>query len=324
VKILAAVLALALPASAVAADCEYSHVAGGFGYSCAIAIPEKTLDCWGYLFPSFPGAGPHPGVATAAVSVGYTESCIVRDDDDTLECWGDTFTENCTESIWDGTEPAGTFLDVGVEWVEACALATDGSIECFGRTQADADCRGLLYLDTPGGTGHTHLTVGTFSACAITGAGALACWGDIEDDYGPAPAGTFIDVSCNYDGCCAINASGGIECWGDDFYGQVTDAPVATDFVRLSDAGFEAEHMCAMDATGNVECWGYDNDNQVSGLPASLFDQINHNSWFTCGITTDSHVECWGNDLATGAVDDAPTVDTCVPAAPYVVINVGM
>ncbi len=58
---------------------------------------------------------------------------------------------------------------------------------------------------------------------------------------------------------CAIEGSGEVTCWGWDNYGQVSDRPASTPFVRLA-AGWY--HTCGITTSGDLECWGRDDIGQ--------------------------------------------------------------
>jgi hypothetical protein len=147
---------------------------------------------------------------------------------------------------------------VSVGTNHACAIATDGTLDCFGDSSAGT------VLDEPAGT-YTAVAAGPAHACAIATDGTLECWGaDGSGQVAEMPAGTYRAVSAGHDFVCAVGTDGIATCWG-DVAGALTDDLPAEPVTTIS-AGFG--HACAMVGTGGGRCWGSPADGQLGSAPS--------------------------------------------------------
>ena len=111
----------------------WSQIAVGYEHACALD-EEGLVECWGWSA----GEGEVDGVRFKAISAGDAYTCGVTLDG-FVQCW-DTHYEgrfNNNEdwpeydSVW-LTAPAGTFIDVEVEWEIGAAVTSERDIVTFG------------------------------------------------------------------------------------------------------------------------------------------------------------------------------------------------
>ena len=86
-----------------------------------------------------------------------------------------------------------------------CAIATDGTIQCWGHRGASDNA--------PDGT-YTAISIGNNETCALAADGTVECW-----DYGwssttDVPEGRYTAVAVGTGRACALATDGNFECWG--------------------------------------------------------------------------------------------------------------
>lgn len=147
------------------------------------------------------------------------------------------------------TPPPGAFVEVVSGRGYSCARSEDGAVACFGpRSTAAPDER---FVRLAGGHWQT--------ACGITHAGDLACWGDGHDGLTEPPQGRFKDVlSCGTEHCCALRGDDVLECWGSNAEDRASSPTGA--FTVLA-AG--RDHTCGVRADGTA-CWGSNSSGQAN------------------------------------------------------------
>ncbi|MBN1437764.1 MAG: hypothetical protein JW929_00005 [Anaerolineales bacterium] len=191
-------------------------IASGGTHTCAV-LESGGVRCWGFNGsgqlgnPDTDVAGryqPVPadvqGLSEAAVeaAAGFAVTCV-RTERGGVKCWG----QRGNGQLGDGLAPEGqkqsSFLPVDV----------------FGLAE-----------------GAVSIAVGGGTACAVTGAGALFCWGTqtgAEDpaardlSFAPVPVSGFsggvATVSAGDMHVCVLTDSGIVKCWGNNLHGQLGD-----------------------------------------------------------------------------------------------------
>ncbi len=121
----------------------------------------------------------------------------------------------------------------------ACALATDGSIECDGSGPSGTD-----FVDLDAGKGTSYL-----AGCAVRSGGSIVCFGSSPP---ASPAGTnFTRVAVGQNFACGLTTSGTITCWGTA--NPLPTAPSGSDFVQIAAS---RDKVCGRRSTGTLECSG--------------------------------------------------------------------
>jgi alpha-tubulin suppressor-like RCC1 family protein len=220
-------------------------------------------------------------------------------------CWG----ANGNGELGDGTttdrhtpvQVAGLPLNlgqIGAGGTHTCALRKNGSVWCWGSGgKGELGNGSTSDSSTPvqvsGLTGVVQIAVGGNllggdSTCALTGVGAVWCWGwnkagqlgngTTSDSDVPVPVTGLSSgvVAIANDGAdaCATLISGQVDCWGDNSVGELGDGAtggIATTPVPVSglfSAGSSIStnngaSVCALNLSQQAQCWGWNPDGQL-------------------------------------------------------------
>ncbi len=251
------------------------------------------------------------------LSAGNAYNCAVVGGG--IRCWG--YDRDATL----GTTSVSNGLMSGCPISQPCGSNTPVSVEQIGG----------------GGTfaGAATVTTGVSHACAITTAGALACWGYNYSGELGSVAGTSSQIPVQVSGLtsgvtsvftgaarttCAIVA-GAAQCWGDNGSGQVGDGSNTSSNVPVAVTGLGSgvtaiaigsAHSCAVQS-GSVFCWGNNGfgqlgdgtttdrliPTQVLGLTSGA-TAVALGDYFSCALVSGG-VQCWGynnsGQLGTGS-----------------------
>jgi alpha-tubulin suppressor-like RCC1 family protein len=140
-------------------------------------------------------------------------------------------------------------LSLGIE--HACAVTTEGALECWGQNQAGQ--LGIAESDlelspTPMGlTDVAKVSAGGFFTCALMNDGVVKCWGANEE-------GQLGDGSFDHGQTCGIGGDTG------DCESDAVDVDLPETAVDVA-AGYA--HACAVTETNEVYCWGWNDRRQL-------------------------------------------------------------
>jgi alpha-tubulin suppressor-like RCC1 family protein len=317
---------------------QWASVATFDNHTCAIAS-DQTLWCWGsntagQADPSTTGASAAPtqidvagSPAWQAVSTGVVHTCAVTVDH-ALWCWGADYSGQSgvasMVSIVPPTQVAGNYVAVSTGVDFTCAIDTDTHVQCWGTNHVGQLGRGGVGGSQAGpaivaGNGtYEAISAGWSTACGLTTAQSVECWGDLTGTTSPATIPTALGssqsrmLSTGRTHLCAIDTTGALSCAGDNTAGQLgqpapdTTVPQMIISSGVTEVALGDQFGCAI-AGAKLFCWG---DN--SGGELASGDYLRHltpsvvagfaltklalGGDHACGIDAGEHAYCWGNN----------------------------
>ncbi len=252
-------------------------VAAGQATNCAL-ISDGSIRCWGYGFTGALGNGNVDGPIEeqtggmvgpvevsnihTAVAVSVTQSACALLADGTVECWG----PNMSGELGNGTTER-SYVPVLVQDLSnasavaiggpngnhecetcvgyACAVLSNGTVECWGQDQYGELGNGTTSLDAgtvpapvPGLTGVVSIVAGSGDVFAVLTDGTAMAWGqNLSGELGngtmevvtsPGLVQGLAHVTAIRGGsshACALLSDGSVWCWGDNALGELGAGP---------------------------------------------------------------------------------------------------
>ena len=220
----------------------WKQVSPASGFTCGIKN-DDTLVCWGNS-----GFGNMQPPAGTYLAVDARAPCAIRLSDGGIVCWG-------VSQDWANPVPEGSFKALSIGYAVGCALRTDDTAVCWGKSRAMA-AMGISPDDA-----FVQIVQGGLFACGLRGDGQVICWGSVADwastdtREAPQPQGTFVQIaSCAY-AVCGVRTDGTLACWG-MVWGLV---PPEGSYVQVSVGASDdliSVYFCALRTDGIVVCWG--------------------------------------------------------------------
>jgi alpha-tubulin suppressor-like RCC1 family protein len=170
----------------------------------------------------------------------------------------------------------------------------------------------LMLVSTP--ISFTQVDAGTLNTCAVTSAGAVACWGD--NAFGqttvPAAAGAgMVQVSASLNHTCALSSAGAVLCWGDNTEGQST-VPAEYQSSGVTQVSAGDLHTCVLRTDKQVACWGNNADGRATfsgDVAPGKIVQLSAGAGHSCAVSgTDDwrRIACWGLNGSGQTSDQYP------------------
>ena len=327
------------------------QVAAGTSHTCALTT-GGAVKCWGdnslqkllLGFGMSSSASPvlisNLSSGVAALAAGWTHTCALRTVG-TVLCWGNNGSGQLGGGTSSSTLVQVSSLGDGVAALASsagsrhtCALTTVGTVKCWGMNDfgqlggGNIGTNSATPVDVQGlGSGTTvALATGWHHTCALTSAGAVACWGDnsygqlgqdpnaTQGSISPVPIGALgsnvVALAAGALHTCALTSAGAVKCWGYNADGELGnpnvsgDSPTPVDVQGLGSGVVALSagqvNTCALLDNGAVQCWGMSGSAtpvDVSGLGSgSGVAALTVGGDHTCVMTTAGAVQCWGDN----------------------------
>ena len=297
------------------------HLTAGYWHACSASNDSDKLTCWGKNTAGQLGIGTTGALNTpieslsmnggiidfdTGTSAGYKGFTCAVNTLNELYCWGDN--RKGQLGIGDdtpSTTPARVYLGsnlgaakVSTGYEHACAVATDGTVMCWGwgndaRLGNGQNMDRTLPTQTSSlGQGRVAVDVSTswIHSCALLDDGSVVCWGDggsgklgnggTQTKFSPTPVTGFgptnpvKQISAGYYHTCALLVNGSVSCWGSNSYGELgregtsginTQPALVAGLQNKNIVHIDAGHYasCAVADSGEAFCWGYNDDGQL-------------------------------------------------------------
>jgi cysteine-rich repeat protein len=214
-------------------------------------------------------------------------ACYIRDDG-VIGCPADRGYYSQRQNF----APAGQYRDLSFRGERACAVTTDGALECWGPSYPDGP--------TPPGK-YAAVSLGSSHACALAASGAVVCWGRDESGESQPPPGRFVRVAVGDARSCAIRDGGALVCWG-----AVALSPPGP--YRSLAVG--EDRICAVSRDGAAQCWTL--GGAVSPVTPGIYTEVAVGAAHACALRVDGGVSCWGSN---------DSLQLGIPAGPYLQVS---
>jgi alpha-tubulin suppressor-like RCC1 family protein len=324
------------------------HVAPGFLDHMALSPATANVTAGGstsYAAAGFDRFGNSLGDTTAGTTFSIIPdgscagaTCLATDAGDHLVTGAATGTLTNTE--------------VSARGFDACAVAADGTVKCWGDNSSGQLGNGtttdsaipVAVSNLPSAVASVSVG-GSRSACALTAAGAVYCWGlnfygqlgngvsgfDSSGVYSMTPVAVsglttgVASISVGGGQACALTTAGSVYCWGWNGYGQLGNGTTTSSSVPVAVTGLTSGvqaisaggvDTCAITAAGAVYCWGYGYSpvpEAISGLTSGV-TSISAGQLYACAMTAGGALYCWG-DNSEGQLGNGTTTSSSVPVA---------
>ena len=330
----------------------------GNGHTCLLTR-SQTVYCWGNNIRSDDPLGYEPPTKVndlpnnvVKLFSGGHSTCALTDNDE-LWCWGSNESQRLKAAPDEQPIPIPEKMDWPGMRHETLSLQSHGA--CIVSREGDAYCRGrdLLQHVPPLEPGRFHkvdglpndikeVHNGIYSACALSEAQGLYCWGIFIQPsfqvYPPTRVAHLRDgvlsTSINFSHACVLMRDGHMKCRGDNRVGQLgvgdmLESRAPSHHLDLPAPPIQinaGKHStCAVLAGGKSYCWG-DNTYGQSGngttissssplevsAPTLHFSSVSQSLTHACALDISGEAYCWG-DNQHGQLGDLTSVQRTRP-----------
>ena len=199
-----------------------------------------------------------------------------------------------------GTSVPSPIPSVGAAGYMTCGVRADLTAACWGENGVPSNDVAATHpggmSSPPAGVQFLEVNGGYATACGVTTANALRCWGSGRFDKFAVPFGSFTHVAPGRDYICALRSNGTIACWGGDTLDPsatfLANVPTGT-FTQLS---LGNRHACALRTDGTIACWGFSMVDGQANPPAGTFKWVDVSNFTSCALKLDGTPQCWGRN----------------------------
>ncbi len=295
----------------------FQSVAAGMFHSCGLTT-DGAAYCWGYNLFGQLGLGhtsvteptPQPVIGNhtfQALAVDHFHTCGLAGE--TILCWGYNGNGELGRGHFSNGDPTPQPVTGGHAFQSVSAGLYRHTCGLSGDV---AYCWGFNYW---GQLGRGYASTGEHTPEPVIG------------------GHTFVAVDAGFGVTCALTGAGAVYCWGYNWRGNLgrgylslaeyTPEPVIGGHVFQSvSTGF---HSCGLTGGGDAWCWGYNPYGQLGlGYPSlcelspqavigsHTFAYVSAGVLHTCGATTGGEVWCWGSNQR-GEIGDGSYTDRSEP-----------
>ena len=290
----------------------YVAISTGGDIGCAVTDAGR-IACWEAERNFIARPDPPPG-RYVAVSDGTNHTCGLTDAGEAV-CWG-------WNNHGQAEVPPGRYAAISAGEFHTCALTeAGGEAVCWGLISAGPPAGRYVAIGA-GGDGYSP------SACALTDAGTVVCWGD-DDDGEPLPArewssartpeGRYAALAVGETHSCALTDARVAIC-RDHLGFRVGDPPSG----RLTAVGVGYGASCGLTEAGEVICRSrsYSID-----PPTGRFSALAVGWQHACALNAAGDAVCWAWEAnrTKDPHEPSPFEDQLIrpPSGPFVAISAG-
>ena len=182
-----------------------------------------------------------------------------------MTCWG-------SNSQGQAEPPPGQFTHLSSGTGNTCALATDGTVACWGQQENKK-------LKAPNGKFNTIAPFRETKHCGVKTTGAIACWPDGEATATLWPEQEYILIG----GPCAVPKAGDTICVG-------TKGTYKREGPYSSLSAYQ--EVCGLDENQQARCWNQHTGDEVLRLPGKYQSLSIGEERVVCAVHTDGTITC--------------------------------
>ncbi|XP_030485640.2 serine/threonine-protein kinase-like protein CCR4 [Cannabis sativa] len=182
-----------------------SELDAGDSHICGIVSGTNRLECWQWHgFNSSSGSQQN----FSKISVGQNFLCGILGDTQNVSCLG-------SNNGVVGSVPGGRYTEIAAGFSHACAIATNGSLECWGDSQG---------RDNQPQEKFQSLALGENRSCGLRPNGTVICWG--QNNFALPQSlrqSEFIAIEAKRRVFCGVlNSNFSLHCWGNRYFESKT------------------------------------------------------------------------------------------------------
>jgi alpha-tubulin suppressor-like RCC1 family protein len=267
----------------------------GAYHTCALLLPDRTVQCWGRNDDAQLGDGTRAPSSTPVRVGGITDAVAVS---------------------------GGGY--------HTCALFGDGTVRCWGRNddgQLGNGTRATSFTPERVGelTGAVAISGGYEHTCALLGDGTVQCWG--RNEFGQLGDGTTVSSSTPvrvvgltgavaitggwWHHTCALLGDGTVRCWGQNDFGQLGNGTTTGSFTPVTMTGTGAAWTSSDSAVATIDATGLATGRSAGTTTITARDGSGASASTTLTVTGRVALSVIPRGTGTGSVSSSPPGISC-------------